>query len=308
MPNTSPVHDTEGIDISTAQDVGRILDWYAANARSLPWRDADRSPWGVLVSEVMLQQTQVSRVEPVWREWMERWPAPARLAAAPVAEIIRAWQGMGYPRRAMRLHAAARAIVEEHNGSVPDRADALRELPGIGEYTAAAVLAFAFGRSVPVLDTNVRRVQERWLAGRGAPASSSITHAERSRADDLLPGDGLAPTFSVAVMELGALVCTARSPSCERCPLQLSCRWRAAGHPVSPAPTRRQPFEGSDRQARGVLLRAAAHGPQHEARLLALWVERRALDPDAPDQAERALASLLADGLLRRKGGLIDLP
>jgi A/G-specific adenine glycosylase len=306
----SPDRDTDRGGASTQADVVAVLQWYARNARDLPWRAADRTAWGVLVSEVMLQQTQVSRVEPAWAAWMDRWPTPTALAAAPVADVLRAWQGMGYPRRALRLHGAASAIVERHNGDVPDTEDELRALPGIGDYTAAAVLAFAFGRSTVVLDTNVRRVQARWLAGQALPPGTAPSRAERAAAADLLPGDGLDPTWSVAVMELGALVCTARSPSCGSCPLQRSCAWWRAGRPPGQPRPGAQRFEGSDRQARGFLLGAVtADGAAPAEDLLDRWVQRHGGATAAAEQAERALSSLLADGLLRRVGdGAIALP
>ncbi len=228
-----------------------------------------------------------------------------------MADVLRAWQGLGYPRRALRLHAAAAAIVERHDGQVPANAEELLALPGIGDYTAAAVLAFAFGRSTAVLDTNVRRVLARWLAGTALPAAAAPSRAERATAAALLPGDGLGPTWSVAVMELGALVCTARSPSCDRCPLRQSCAWWAADRPPPPGQRpRQQRFDGSDRQARGFLLRTASSmDAVAESDLLAGWTGQRGGAPAAADQARRALASLLADGLLRRRAdGSVSLP
>ncbi len=285
-----------------------MLHWYADNARDLPWRAADRTPWGVLVSEVMLQQTQVSRVEPKWLAWMGRWPAPQALAEESLPEVIRAWQGLGYPRRARRLHRAAQQITDRHGGDVPSDLHALRELPGVGDYTAAAVVAFAFRGSIAVLDTNVRRVLSRWLAGAAFPGTASVGRRERSLAEALLPGAGLAPLWSVAVMELGALVCTARSPACEVCPLQLECAWAADGFPPGAPRARQNPFEGSDRQARGFLLRAVAEGSGcSEAELIGLWADRRT-GGAAAEQAAAALASLSADGLIDRCDGLVALP
>ncbi len=189
-----------------------VLDWYARHARELPWRAPDCTPWGVLVSEVMLQQTPVARVLPVWQEWLARWPEPADLAASSPGEAVRAWGRLGYPRRALRLHAAATELTERFGGVVPDDEVTLRQLPGIGEYTAAAVAAFAFGRRAVVLDTNVRRVLARADGGQQWPAASP-TRAERDRAAGLLPRDAATSArWNVALMELGALVCTARRP------------------------------------------------------------------------------------------------
>src|SRR3954471_18173099 len=206
-----------------------ILGWYADHARDLPWRDPDASAWSVLVSELMLQQTPVARVLPVHREWLERWPAAGDLAAEPAGEAVRAWGRLGYPRRALRLHAAAVTIVERHDGEVPDSYDELIALPGVGDYTAAAVASFAFRQRHVVLDTNVRRVLARALGGVEL-AAPSPTRSERDAATEVLPADGTtAATWSVAVMELGALVCTAARPECDRCPISAACAWRAAG-------------------------------------------------------------------------------
>lgn len=269
-----------------------VLAWYAEHARDLPWRAPDRTPWGVLVSEVMLQQTPVARVEPVWRTWMERWPAPAGLAAEEPGEAIRAWGRLGYPRRALRLHSAARAIVERHDGAVPGAYADLRALPGVGDYTASAVAAFAFGQRHAVLDTNVRRVLARAVSGVAQPPPSP-TSAERALADSLLPPDD-EPTWSVAVMELGALVCTARAPACAACPLVGGCAWQIDGAPEHAGPTRRaQPWTGTDRQARGRLMAVLREAPSA--------VSKAALDlawPHDPRQRERALDGLVADGLV----------
>lgn len=270
-----------------------VTAWFDAHERPLPWRST--TPWGVLVSEFMLQQTPVNRVLPVWGQWMERWPTPERLAEATIGEAVRAWGRLGYPRRARRLHESAVAIRDEHGGEVPDDEQALRSLPGVGEYTAAAVRAFAFGRRSIVLDTNVRRVLVRARDGQALP-SAHLTRAERDAANALWPTDDRASAhWSAAVMELGALVCSARVPACERCPLTTTCRWQAEGRPRPESAPRRQPrFEGSDRQARGALLavlRDAAE-PVQEAILLTSW-------PDDA-QAQRALGSLVADGLVER--------
>ena len=195
-----------------------VLDWYAGHARDLPWRRPGTSPWGVLVSEIMLQQTPVARVLPAYLDWLRRWPTPAALAADPPGEAVRAWGRLGYPRRALRLHEAARAIVDEHAGEVPTSYDDLLALPGVGSYTAAAVASFAFGARHAVLDTNVRRVLARAVSGRALPAPA-VTAGERRLAEDLLPEEPeVAAVWAVAVMELGALVCTARAPRCARLP------------------------------------------------------------------------------------------
>src|SRR3954447_16724316 len=230
-----------------------ITEWYAGNARELPWRASDRTPWGVLVSEVMLQQTPVARVLPVWREWLHRWPTPAALAAAPPGDAVRAWGRLGYPRRALRLHGCAVAISARHAGAVPATYDELRALPGIGDYTAAAVAAFAYGARVPVLDTNVRRVFSRVYDGAAETATASPTVAERPPPAARLPASD-APRYSVAVMELGALICPARSPRCPDCPVRDRCRWLSAGRPPTDVVRRPQRYEGTDRQARGRLL------------------------------------------------------
>jgi A/G-specific adenine glycosylase len=270
-----------------------VIEWYDRHARDLPWRAPDRAPWGVLVSEFMLQQTPVARVEPVWRAWLDRWPTPADLAVEQPGTAIRAWGRLGYPRRALRLHAAARVIVERHAGQVPQSYDALRMLPGVGKYTAAAVATFAYGQRHPVLDTNVRRVLARSVAGVAQPGINT-TASERRLAEAMLPADETAASWAVAAMELGALVCTARSPRCTACPIAGSCAWRLAGFPPYAGSTRRsQPWTGTDRQARGALmavLRAEA-ATVAKKRLAACW-------PHDPIQCERALAGLVADGLV----------
>jgi len=268
-----------------------VLDWYAESARDLPWRRPGTSPWAVMVSEFMLQQTPVVRVLPVYETWMERWPAPRDLAAEPSGEAVRAWGRLGYPRRALRLHACAVAITDDHGGEVPDRYDDLRALPGIGDYTAAAIASFAFGRSHPVLDTNVRRVLGRAISATEFPPAS-VTRAERELAAALVP-DEHPELWAVGVMELGALVCTAANPRCDACPVIDRCAWQQAGRPAYDGPPRRgQTYAGTDRQCRGRLLAvlrdAESVVPQH--RLEAAW--------DDVAQRTRALASLLDDGLV----------
>jgi A/G-specific adenine glycosylase len=277
-----------------------ILRWYASHARDLPWRRPDASPWAVLVSEIMLQQTPVARVLPAYDAWLARWPEPAALAAASPADAVRQWGRLGYPRRALRLHAAARQIVEQHGGTVPSSVAELRALPGVGSYTAAAVASFAYGQRHAVLDTNVRRVLARLVDGAARPPSSP-TAMEVNLAESLLPAEpGLAPRWSVAVMELGALVCTADRPRCASCPVVSTCAWHQSGSPAQDAgevPRRTQPYEGTDRQCRGRLLAVLrdAEEPVAAARLDAAW-------PDAR-QRGRALASLVADGLAEQLPG-----
>src|SRR6202035_4138265 len=195
-----------------------LLDWYEWSRRDLPWRDSEVTPWQILVSEFMLQQTPVSRVEPIWRDWVPRGPTASATAAASAAEIVRGWGKLGYPRRAKRLHECATVIARDHGDVVPDDVEILLTLPGVGSYTARAVACFAYRQPVPVVDTNVRRVVARavhGLADAGTP-SAKRDHADVSA---LLPNDDTAPVFSVALMELGAIVCTARAPRCGICPL-----------------------------------------------------------------------------------------
>jgi len=270
----------------------RVLDWYPANARDLPWRRPDTTPWGVLVSEFMLQQTPVARVEPVWTAWMQHWPVPAALAAAARADVLRAWGKLGYPRRALRLHAAACVLTTEHGGAVPSDVDALEALPGVGTYTARAVAAFGFGRRCPVVDTNVRRVVARAVHGLGDAGPARIT-ADLADVEALLPTDDRsAAVASAGLMELGAVLCTARAPRCDSCPVRAECAWYAAGRPDYTGPRKPvQAFAGTDRQVRGRLLDVlrAAPGPVERAALDAVWSDA--------GQRDRCLHSLLVDGL-----------
>ncbi|WP_408632867.1 A/G-specific adenine glycosylase [Myceligenerans pegani] len=304
-----------------------ITDWFARTARDLPWRAPDRTAWGVLVSEVMLQQTPVVRVEPVWRSWMERWPEPADLARADTADVLRAWGRLGYPRRALRLQECAAAVVERHDGAVPRTEDELRALPGIGEYTAAAVLAFAYGRRAVVVDTNVRRVLARTIGGTALPAPS-YTAAERALATAIAPaGDAEAARWAAASMELGALVCTARSPRCDACPVAGLCAWRTAGSPPDEHAGRRrtQAWHGTDRQCRGRVMATLreADGPVDRGVLVEAWV--RSAGTAADDgagrtparsdvaarlaQLDRAIAGLIEDGLAEQDpSGRLHLP
>ncbi len=278
--------------------LGPLLAWFERSARELPWRGW-RQGWPVLVSEVMLQQTPVVRVLPVFDAWMVRWPEPAALASDSVGEAVRMWGRLGYPRRALRLHAAATVCVQRFGGCVPVAVADLRTLPGVGEYTAAAVASFAYGGRHAVLDTNVRRVLARTVGGVQYEPAGSTTVAERSRAEELLPPDGpTAAAWNAALMELGALVCTARGPGCARCPVAAACRWRLAGSPPWPGPPRRgQTYEGTDRQARGRLLAAlrAADTPVPASVLERTWADGT--------QRARALDSLVADGLVEPLDG-----
>ena len=287
----------------TSLDTPALLSWFAHAGRRLPWRDEGVGAWEILLCEVMSQQTPVARVEPVWRAWRDRWPGPADLAAAAPADVIRMWGKLGYPRRALRLQECALVVVEQHGGEVPSDVDALLALPGIGDYTARAVACFAYGQRVPVVDTNVRRVVARAVGG-AAEAGPPSTRRDLAAVDALLPTDReQAVAFSVAVMELGALVCTARSPKCDDCPLAASCAWLAAGKPAWDGPRRKvQTFAGTDRQVRGLLLDVLRDGDGTAA--------RSALDAVWPDetQRDRALGSLLADGLVVRAGGTYSLP
>lgn len=278
--------------------VERILDWYRTAARDLPWRHDEASPYAILVSEIMLQQTPVARVVGPWHAWMKRWPTPAALAASSPADVITAWGRLGYPRRALRLRDAAIAIVENFAGQVPANYDELRSLPGVGDYTAAAVASFGFGQREVVLDTNVRRVLARIVAGEQYP-SPSITRAERELAASFVPDDERAPLWAAASMELGALICTARTPRCGECPVLDDCAWVAAGMPQGQAP-KGQSYEGTDRQCRGrilALLREGAAVPIMS--LSGLGV---------PGQVERCAAGLVADGLAELHDDLLQLP
>ncbi|MEO8749860.1 MAG: A/G-specific adenine glycosylase [Allobranchiibius sp.] len=270
-----------------------ILAWYAEHQRDLPWRTAGASPWSIFVSEIMLQQTPVIRVLPVWTDWMTRWPTPAHLAAAAPGDAVRHWGRLGYPRRALRLHAAATVMVNRHDGAVPADLDQLRALPGVGSYTAAAVGSFAFGIRCAVVDTNVRRVHARAMTA-SAQAAPALTAAESRLAETLLPReDSKAAIWNVAVMELGALICTAGSPDCERCPVADRCAWVSAGRPEYDGPVKRsQRWKGTDRQVRGLLLQALrdADGPVHQTRLDLVWAD--------PAQRGRCLVGLIEDGLV----------
>lgn len=286
-----------------------LIAWYRENARPLPWRAHGFGAWGVLVSEFMLQQTPVARVIPRLESWLERWPTPAALAASPPADAVRHWANLGYPRRALWLHRAAVEITTRHDGVVPRDVPALLALTGIGDYTARAVAVFAYGDRHPVVDTNTRRVIARAVHGRaqpGPPAKSDLADMEL-----ILPADDdAAAIVNAAAMELGAVVCTARTPRCEVCPLASGCAWRAAGFPETEDTRRRQArYEGSDRQARGAVLKALRDHPHDGVGaasgiavddLLTAW-------PD-PRQRDRAIDSLVSDGLIEIEDGVARLP
>ncbi|MGB3413480.1 MAG: A/G-specific adenine glycosylase [Microbacteriaceae bacterium] len=280
---------------NTLQLSATIVRWYQDEARELPWRNNHVCPWGILVSEFMLQQTQVDRVLPRWLAWMERWPTPTALAAADVKDAIIAWDRLGYPRRALWLHQAATAIVENFSGEVPDKLEDLLSLKGVGEYTARAVAVFAHHQRHPVVDTNVRRVTARLALGQ-AEAGLPNPLRDQKLLEHFLPTDAeQARQASYAMMEFGAVVCIARAPRCNECPLRKVCSWAIAGFPSfdgkksKPQAT----FHGSDRQARGKImaeLRGDAHSGLSKTALFQHLTEL--------EQAERALQSLLRDGLV----------
>jgi A/G-specific adenine glycosylase len=281
-----------------------VLAWYGRYKRDLPWRRPGTSPWGVMVSESMLQQTPVARVEPIWLAWMERWPTPTACAAASRADVLRVWGKLGYPRRALRLHAAAALIAERPGAAVPSDVDTLETLPGVGPYTARAVAAFGYGRRCPVVDTNVRRVVARAVHGAGAAGPARV-RADLADVDALLPADhATAAAVSIGLMELGALVCTARAPRCTVCPVRAVCAWQANGRPAYSGPRKPvQGYAGTDRQVRGRLLDVLRGAPEP--------VDRTALDTAWSDagQRERCLRSLLVDGLARQlPDGRFTLP
>jgi A/G-specific adenine glycosylase len=283
--------------------VGRVLSWYAEHARDLPWRRPDATPWAIMVSEFMLQQTPVERVRGPWQAWLERWPTPVVLAAAAPGDAVRAWGRLGYPRRALRLHQAAQMITNDFNGQVPEDQESLLRLPGVGSYTAAAIRSFAYGRREIVLDTNVRRVLARIGLGVALPDAAPTTQ-QRTLAEELAPQDPRrAARWAIASMELGALVCRARNPLCDACPVQDLCAWRRAGKPAWPgAPRRSQEYLGTDRQCRGALLALlrSSDDPVEDQQLAAAWQDVA--------QRQRALDSLVQDGLVVPVGNGWSLP
>jgi len=272
-----------------------ILDWFEKNKRDLPWRNT--SPWGVMISEFMLQQTPVKRVLPKWHEWIDRWPTPADLAASKKSEAIHAWGRLGYPRRAIRLHESAGVIADKFENQVPRSLEDLRTLPGVGEYTAAAIASFAYGESALVMDINIRRFFARSIDGIESPTSTPSQVERRLRAE-LIPRDGA--LWAAATMELGALVCTARTPLCDQCPVMKICAWRAAGYPKSEIAKKSQAWAGTDRQCRGLIVQYLRdHKSATKSALLKLWSDT--------DQSERALKSLIADHLVEATGNKFKL-
>jgi A/G-specific adenine glycosylase len=295
MTHTAPRSDhADGARLADSADISvPLIDWFAAHARDLPWRHPGTSPWAVLVSEVMLQQTPVNRVLPVYQAWLVRWPTPAKLAADAPGQAVRMWGKLGYPGRALRLHACAVAVTTEHGGTIPSDVDTLLALPGIGAYTARAVMAFAYGKRAAVVDTNVRRVLARAVAGQGQAGPPSTSRDLAAMSAVLPDGNQDAARFCAAIMELGAVVCTPVAPSCQRCPIRDRCAWRQAGSPPYDGPTARpQRFAGTDRQVRGLLMDVlrAADGAVEQAALDVVW-------PDVV-QRQRAQDALIADGLI----------
>ncbi|OZC46921.1 MULTISPECIES: A/G-specific adenine glycosylase [Nocardiaceae] len=284
-------------------DTAALLSWFDAEERDLPWRRPGVTAWQILMSEIMLQQTPVSRVAPIWEEWVRKWPVPSKMAASSQAEVLRAWGKLGYPRRALRLHECASVLASEHGDVVPDDVDTLLGLPGIGAYTARAVACFAYGRRVPVVDTNVRRVVARAVHGEAEPGNPSTTR-DLADVDALLPRPkARAARYSAALMELGALICTAKNPACLLCPLP-KCSWIDAGRPAYTGPVKKvQKFAGTDRQVRGKLMSVLREspGPVERAQLDIVWLTD-------PGQRDRALDSLLLDGLVEQtESGLFCL-
>jgi A/G-specific adenine glycosylase len=267
-----------------------LLDWFDQNKRDLPWRKT--TPWGVMVSEFMLQQTPVHRVLPIWQEWVDRWPTPLDLARAKKSDVITAWGRLGYPRRALRLYESAAIIARDFHNEVPHEIDQLRSLPGVGEYTAAAIAAFAFNQSTLVLDVNIRRLLTRLIDGEEHPTASP-SRIERELRTKLIPTDGA--KWAAATMEFGALICTSKNPSCDLCPLKRSCAWRRAGYPKTELIRKSQAWAGTDRQCRGVVVQALrTNAKLSKNRLVELWHDE--------SQLEKALKTLIADGLIETTG------
>lgn len=265
-----------------------VLAWFLENKRDLPWRKSD--PWGVVVSEFMLQQTPVSRVLPKWSEWMERWPTPTALASATTAEVLTAWGRLGYPRRALRLHECAKTITHQHAGNVPKTEAELRALPGIGEYTAAAIVAFAFEERSLVLDINIRRFLSRVIDGIEFPTPAP-SKSEKSSREALIPVER-AHTWAASTMEFGALICTSKNPKCEACPVQNRCAWKNLNYPKSQI-RKSQGWHGTDRQCRGIIVQSLRENKSlTESEIKGLWHD--------DSQLERAIKGLIMDGLIAK--------
>lgn len=285
---------------STDLVLRRLRLWWATSARALPWRAPETSPWGILVSEVMSQQTPMIRVVPYWNAWMQTWPTPADLARASSAEIITAWGKLGYPRRALRLQECARVVVADYAGNLPTDYEALLGLPGVGEYTASAVAAFAYGQRVAVVDTNIRRVISRIFDGVESYGGAT-TAQDRARAREVLPEEvSDSVLWNQAVMELGATVCTSTSPACETCPLNDICKWRAEGYPgMGEKPTRKtQKWKGTNRQVRGIVLNAlrAKQTALNADELASLWKNQAQLQECVAALDDDGLVEILPDG------------
>lgn len=280
-----------------------LIAWWVDHGRDLPWRRS-RDPWAVLVSETMLQQTQVARVTERWERFLRRFPTVAACAASPRSAVVDEWAGLGYNRRAVFLHRAAQDCVDRFGGELPTSLPELQSLPGIGPYTARAVLVFAHERDIGLVDTNAGRFVARAVAG------ASLTPAvAQTVADDAVP-EGWGWTWGQAVFDLGATVCHKRSPACDRCPIRGSCAWAAAGFP-QPDPVEgsagvsapQSRFEGSDRQGRGRLVDALRRRgvADHELADVMGW-------PDDPQRAKRVAVSLIDDGLAVHDNGRWHLP
>ena len=279
--------------------VDALLAWGEPQLRDLPWR-AVRDRWQILVAEVMLQQTQVARVADRWARFLGRFPDPKSCAAAPIGDVVAEWSGLGYNRRAVYLHRAAETVVERHEGVVPGILEDLLSLPGVGPYTARAVLAFADGVDVGIVDTNVARVLARWSGRRLRPTEV------QAMADASVPF-GLGWTWNQTLLDLGAVVCRARNPACTDCPIREGCSWRGRGDDPAVGSAgvggRQARFEGSDRQGRGRLVATLAEGPVDADHLPSVMGWR-----DDPARAQRVAAGLVADGLAVTDGGRWSLP
>jgi A/G-specific adenine glycosylase len=290
--------------------IGRVIEqWGTAQGSDsrrpeLPWRST-RDPWAVLVSEVMAQQTQLARVVPAFQRFLAQFPTPGACAAAPLGAVLRAWQGLGYNRRARNLHRAAVAIVADHGGEVPSDLLELLALPGVGAYTARAVLVFAFEVDVGVVDTNAGRVLSRAVAGR------SIRTSEAQHLVDTMVPTGRGWQFGQALLDLGASICVAGDPICHECPIRRRCRWVATGRP-DPDPARgsagvsspQSIFGGSDRQGRGRLVDALRRGEVRPDQVASVagW-------PADPERADRVASGLIGEGLVvRDRRGVLRLP